>query len=290
MYLRPDDLLKYGSCFETYSFMLRYYPDGAELTEIMKHKYMTPSFLHFGFENFTTNDEEKALYYELVGIDCADPRTIYECERVKNSSLIQFSKDVVDSTEVKQSENIECSEFIYECDNVVGGRLVGGSHFIFDSQRVLMCDNITNSANVVDSVYVVDSNSIIGCKNITTCRWLRDCEDAEECYLCADCSNIKYCLFCSGIHDAEYMIFNKQVDKKKFDLISKQLLMMMKGYEMNIMGNWNTESIDWSSPTINRHYIKQYAAVPETVWKWAKTLPGYDAHVLYCITFQPHLL
>lgn len=48
MYLRPDDLLKYGACYLGYSFMSRYFPDGGELIDIIQHKYATPEFLHFG--------------------------------------------------------------------------------------------------------------------------------------------------------------------------------------------------------------------------------------------------
>ena len=84
MYLRPNDLLTHGGCYHGYSFMARYFPDGAELVDIMKHKYVTPDFLHWGFLELDTNDEEKALYYELLNIHVEKPHTVHSCDNVHN--------------------------------------------------------------------------------------------------------------------------------------------------------------------------------------------------------------
>jgi hypothetical protein len=56
------------------------------------------------------------------------------------------------------------------------------------------------------------------------------------------------------------------------------------------MSEWSTKELSWEVPSINRNYIKQYADLPGTAWRWMETLPGYDDFLMYRITFQPFLL
>lgn len=289
MYLRPEDLLKYGGCYQGYSFMSRYYPDGVELVEIMKHKYMTDEFLHFGFDNFDTSDEEKALYYELLNIKCDNLPSIYHCRDVENCYLVSRSQRISNSTNIKNSADVNHSEYVVSCDSVENTLRASNSSFVYDSNSVIGSVNITNSAHVVGSKYVVDSTSIIDCENAIGCSWLRHCRAVEDCFFCADCHDLKHGLFCDGV-SGEYMLFNKPIDPKQFELIKRQLLMVMRDWRMKVMEEWSVEGLDWSAPKINRNFITQYAAVPKKLWNWLATLPGYDSFMLYKITFQPFLL
>lgn len=289
MYLRPDDLLKYGGCYVAYSFMQRYYPDGAELTELMKHKYVTDEFLHFGFDNFEANDEEKALYYEILNIKCDNPASIYHCRDVEGCYLVTRSQRISNSTNIKDSTDINHSEYVVSCDSVENTLRASNSSFIYDSNSVIDSVNITNSAHVAGSKYVVDSTSIIDCENAIGCSWLRHCRAVEDCFLCADCHDLKHGLFCDGV-SGEYMLFNKPIDPKQFELIKRQLLLVMRDWKMTVMGEWQLEGLSWSAPKKNLNYITQYADAPKKLWNWLATLPGYDPMMLYRITFQPHLL
>jgi hypothetical protein len=290
MFLKPDDLLKYGGCFQAYSFMTRYYPDGAELSEIMRHKYVTPHFLHFGFDNFSASDEERALYYELLGIKCDKLETIYHCQNVSGSELCRDSENIHRSYKVSNSKEVNQSNWIVNSEVVDDSGHIVNSKFIFASCNVLNGTNLTNCDNVVGSTYVVDSYSIYNSTNITECRWLRECEEMEDSYFCANCSNSKHLLFCVDVENAEYMIFNKPVDAKRFETIKKQLFSIFKDWKTNLMSEWTTEELSWEVPSINRNYIKQYQKLPDTAWQWMKTLPGYNDFLMYQITFQPNLL
>lgn len=290
MFLKPDDLLKYGGCYQAYSFMTRYYPDGAELSEIMRHKYVTPQFLHFGFDNFSASDEERALYYELLNIKCDKLNTIYHCQNVSGSELCRHSENIHRSYKVSNSKEVNQSNWIVDSEIVDNSAHIVGSKFVFTSCNILHSANLTNCDNVVNSTYVVDSNSIYSSKNITDCRWVRECEELEDSYFCANCSNSKHLLFCVDVDGAEYMIFNKPVDAKRFETIKKQLFSILKDWKTHLMPKWPTEELSWEVPSINRNYIKQYENIPNMTWRWMETLPGYDDFLMYRITFQPKLL
>ena len=289
MYLRPEDLLKYGGCYQGYSFMSRYYPDGVELTEIMKHKYMTNEFLHFGFDNLNTNEEEKALYYELLNIKGDNLSSIYHCRDIESCYLVSYSERVKNSTHIKRSTDIEQSEYIIYSDVVENSQFITNGAFVYDSNRVIVGKNITNSQNVVNSLYVVNSDSVINSENIVDSKWIRDSKGVEDCYFCSDCHDLKHAMFCDNA-EGEYMIFNKPVDARQFELIKKQLLSLLRDYETYLMDEWSVDGLDWSAPKINRNFITQYAGVPKKLWNWLATLPGYDSFMLYRITFQPFLL
>ena len=289
MLLKPDDLLKYGGCYQGYSFMSRYYPNGVELVEIMKHKYMTDEFLHFGFDNFDTSDEEKALYYELLNIKCDNLPSIYHCRDIESCYLVSHSERVKNSQHIKHSTDIEGSEYIIYSDMVENSQFITNGEFVYDSNKVIVGKNITNSQNVVNSLYVVNSNSIINSENIVDSKWIRDSKGVEDCYFCSDCHDLKHAMFCDKA-EGEYMLFNKPIDARQFELIKKQLLSLLRDYETYLMDEWSVEGLDWSAPKINRNFITQYAAVPKKLWNWLATLPGYDSFMLYRITFQPFLL
>ena len=289
MFLRPEDLLKYGSCYQGYSFMSRYFPDGVELTELMQHKYMTDEFLHFGFDNFTTSDEEKELYYRLLNIQVDNPASIYHCRNVNNSYIVAQSKDVTNSSHIKDCSDIDKGYYIMSSDNVENSQKIAFSSFVYDSAFVQSALNVTNSINIVGAKYIVDSSSILDSENIVNSKWLRRCKNAEDSYFCADCHDIKHAMFCNGV-GGEYLLFNKPVDPKQFELIKKQLLNLLRDFEMLLMSEWVLDGLDWSAPKKIVNYNTQFAAVPKKLWTWLKTLPGYSPMTMYQITFQPHLL
>jgi hypothetical protein len=272
MYLTPDDILKYGPCYVAYSFMTRYYPEGGELSDIMRHKYMTEHFLHWGYENLDVSDEEKALYRELLSINCENPETIFKSRDIDCSAFVKESKHVYnsecvdDSTEVSDSKNIASSNDVHDSEKVLS------SNFVFDSKEIITGTNITNSSNVVLSQFVVDSNSIYRSKQVESSQWLQDCENVEDCFMCSGCHDLKHALLCQDA-TGEYMIFNKPVEPKRFELIKKQMFSLLRGFEMKLNDGWKLDMFE-THARISHNLMKHYDGVSDRFWSWAKTLPG----------------
>ena len=174
---------------------------------------------------------------------------------------------------------------------------VYGSEFIYSSSRILHSKNVTNSNNVVNSDYVVNSHSIMNSAAVTNSAFvngwtLGGTKQIKDCRFIMACSNLKHSLFCHKISDGEYMIFNKQVDPMDYEIIVKQLDKLLSSYQTElVVGNhWSSHEIVLDYPEIQRNVIKQYANLPTSFYRWVRTLPGYDAGVLYAITFNKDLL
>lgn len=289
MYLRPDDLLKYGSCYPAYSFMTRYYPDGAELTEIMRHKYMTPHFLHFGFDHLSTNDEEKKLYYELLKIDCENKASIFHCEKITNSSFCCDSAEVVDGSYVYDSSQIRESQHIHTSSSIENSSYIANSSFVYDSNQVANATNITKSSNVAYSEFIIGSSSVYQSKDVTNSNMISDSEGINNCLFCSNCLDLANSMFCWKT-EGEGLLFNKPISSVQMEAIQRQYHSIMRDVKLKLVEDWG--SIDGREARIhvNRNYIKQYETAPAQFWNWVKTLPGYDPMILYRITFQPHLL
>ena len=289
MYLRPDDLMKYGGCYEAHSFMTRYFPNGGELVDIMRHKYITPAFLHFGFDHLTVTDEERALYYDLLDICCEKPHTIYHCQYVHNSENCIDSQNINDSVNVLDSKDVSSSSLIINGETVDGSESVVESEFVFDSSIIYDSQNVTNSRNVVGGQFIVDSNSIYQSQNITDSHIIRDSTNLTSCAVCGDCSDLSNSLFCWKA-TGDHLLFNKPIAPAQFAVIRKQFNTIVGNHETLLAYGWEGLSVFEPGVRKNLNYIKQYAKLPEKLWSWAKTLPGYDALVLYNITFQSNLL
>ena len=289
MYLRPDDLLKHGGCYPGYSFMQRYYPDGGELVDIMKHKYVTPHFLHWGFLELDTNDEEKALYYKLLNIHVEKPHTVHSCDNVIDSMYIYYSSNVCDSEVVKNSKEIRNSSYISASEEVEGSKYLFESEFVYDSDYIYRGKNITSCSNLCEVDYAINSRSIYASKHTIDCGWVRNSENLTNCEFCADCSDLKNGLFCCGT-SGEYLLFNKPIDQRQFEVIQRQLHSILNGWKMELTTHWGDSDFIAPNPSKNVNYIKQYSSLPDKFWKWVQTLPGYDNMLMYQITFQPQLL
>jgi hypothetical protein len=84
----------------------------------------------------------------------------------------------------------------------------------------------------------------------------------------------------------EYMLFNKPIDKVRFDMINKQFLRYKP--EITLTSEWQNNFGDL--PCGHLDYRKHFEKIEESFWAWAHTLPGYNAHILYSLTFNPIFL
>lgn len=296
MYITLDTLIKYNACEEGVQWFKRTFPNGAELTEIIKHKYTTPAFLHWGYATLPTSEEEKRAYYEKIKVDCNEYNyTIYE------SDNITFCSYVVNSSNVSDSNHIFDSEDISGCDNVSGSNNVEysgqifNSEFVYTSRRALNSRNITNGVNIVNSDYVVNSHDIYNAATVKNSAYILDIKQGNTkritgSQFIGSCQDLENCLFCYGINNKKYHIFNKEISPDEFDLIVKQMKSILKDWEMTLVVAWPEATVPLDEPQIERNIIKQFATLPDKFWRWVSTLPGYDPMILYQITYQPNLI
>ena len=144
---------------------------------------------------------------------------------------------------------------------------------------MILSNAIFNSQNIHTSDNVLHSSEIRGCENVTDCSF------------CADCKNIINCLFCYGLEDAEYYIFNKPVDKQRFGIIQRQYHNQFSNIELSFVKNnqWPQDMLIATTPIPYRFYDKHYVNFSDRFWKWVKSVPNYDALLLYKLTLKSDL-
>lgn len=296
MFLTKELLEKYEACKPGQKWFNRYFPEGGELIDVIQHKYVSPEILHWGFTHLTTTAEEQKMYREKLNINCENYQSIYESDNVSNSEYISRSSRIVKSNYVFSSKDVEVSEDITLSENVQDSTQIFGSEFIYSSNRILHSKNVTDSRNIVNSDYVVNSHSIVNSTTVTNSMFvgglaLGGTKQIKDSRFIANCSNLKHCLFCYGINDAEYMIFNKQVDAADYEIIIRQLDKLLRNYEaMLIKGEWSSHTIPLDMPIIQRNVAKQYENLPESFWRWIKTVPGFDSMIMYSLTYNKDLI
>ena len=297
MFLTLEILEKYDACESGKKWFEHYFPDGGELIDIINHKFVTPDILHWGYTNLTTTSEEQEAYWRKLNVDCERRWSIYESDNITNGSFVSRSsrvklgayvfgsKDVTDSTNVLSSSNVERSSKIFN------------SEFVYDSHKVSHGKNITESVNVVNSDYVVRSSSVMNAAVVTNSHFVNSLttgttKQIKNSMFIADCENMKNCLFCANTKNGEYLLFNQSIDTDQFDMITKQLTSILGGWQAELVCDhaWPGETIPLDSPQIQRNVLRQYKNLPETFWRWVKTLPYYNPSILYALTFQPHML
>ena len=296
MFLTKELLEKYDACKPGQKWFSRYFPEGGELMDVIQHKYVSPEILHWGFTHLTTTAEEQKTYREKLNINCENYQSIYESDNVSDSEYVSRSSRITKSNYIFSSKDVEESEDISLSENVQDSTQIFGSEFVYSSNRILHSKNITDSHNIVNSDYVVNSHSIVNSATVTNSMFvgglaLGNTKQIKDSRFIADCSNLKHCLFCHGINDAEYMIFNKQVDAADYEIIVRQLDKLLCNYEaMLIKGEWSSHTIPLDAPTIQRNIAKQYENLPESFWRWIKTVPGFDSTIMYSLTYNKKIL
>lgn len=297
MFLTLEILDKYDIDDSTRAWFASTFPNGERLVNVLQHKTITIEILHSIIEHLTTTPQEKEIYYTKLKIDCADRETIYHCNDITNSRWVTRSSNVVNSEYIFNSNDVDTCNDILSSNNIQDSHKIFHSEFVYNSQDVIDSANINDSHNIVNCNYVVNSHSIINSSNVTGSAYISGFvvgrnKHIKNSRFIEECENIKHCLFCSKIADAEYMIFNKQADVEDYTMIVKQLDRLLKDWKMELVKDdvWPSQTIPLDSPVIQRNVIKQYASLPESFWRWVKTLPNYDPMVLYSITYNKDLL
>lgn len=297
MFINEQILKQYGADDEETKYFSSFFPNGAELVDVLSNSSLEIYFLHWLISHFTTTNEEKAQYLKTVKIECDSPRTVFESDNVTDSSWVSRSSNIKKSEYIFSSQNITSSSNILLSEDVINSSQIFGSEFIYSSKQILHSKNITNSNNIVCSDYVVNSHSVMNSAAITNSAYVDSwspggTKQIKNCRFIMDCQNLKNSLFCHKICDKEYMMFNQKIDEADYLNIIEQLDSILERYrtELVIEGEWPFGKIPLDTPRVQRNIIKQYSLLPSTFWRWVKTLPGYDPSVLYAITYKKDLI
>lgn len=287
MFVTSEILQKTGACNEGQVWFAKHYPNGAELAELITHRHITKSFLHWGRRFLSPNEEEIALYNKVLNNE--DNEIILECDNTKNSQRIFYSSHINNCTDIYRSEEIIKSQIVISSSNVEESIQTFLSDFVYNSLKVIKSTNVNNSTNIIDSTYIVRSRNVYMSNLITGSMEIYKSINLEDCLFCSECTNLKHCFGCQGLEDKEYHIFNQPVAPEHFEIIKKQYLSIVDCL-LKYVDNWPIDIINTEIPKIDRKFPHHYETLPPKFWKWLKSLPNYSTEQIYKITLLPEFL
>lgn len=295
MFLTTEILEKHNACAIGKKWFARYFPEGAEMIDIINSPKANIAFLHWGFENLTATPEELAAYWDKLNITNCDRHTIIRSHNVDSSDTIIRSQDVNDSSYIFSSKKVKNSCIVNNSSNIEDSHNIFDSSFVYNSYNVLNGKNVNDSHNVLNSSFVVNSHSVFNADNVTDSFVVFDLQaketkDISNCGFIANCERVSYCLFCTDLTDKEYYVFNRPISKAQYEMILRQLKSLIGNYEAFYIDNWGEKTVPLEAPHAPNHSAMFHSQLPDEFWEWVKTLPGYDPKVLYQITFNPNLI
>ena len=69
MFLTLETLKRLNACEQGTKYIERFYPNGAELIDIINDKHISKEFLHWGREHLTVSEEELRAYCHACRIE-----------------------------------------------------------------------------------------------------------------------------------------------------------------------------------------------------------------------------
>lgn len=295
MFVTIDILKRAGACQEGIDWMNKHYPNGAEMVDIIQHKEMPLSLLHWGKDRLDYSKAEEEAYWERVGVDKTSRPYCYSSEKVEKGYMISKSSNVTNSQYVTNSRKVIDSDTVTNSIQVQSGEFIYSSKFIQDSARVIDGRNVSNSSNIIGSTYIIDSTNVVDSSNVTNSSvvygFAKQSNNVNNSYFIANCQNVENCLFCYGLEDAKNMLFNKPISTQSFENIKRQLQQFLKEWEPKLIkGHWVGEIFPIETPLRERNISVWFANLPEDFYEWVQTLPGFDASVFYAITYSKELI
>lgn len=284
MFLTKEVLEKYYACNEGLEFFQKYFPNGAELKDVITMRHIPKDFLYWGYMYLDTTNEEKELFFKVMEI--TNSSGVYRSKKVDGSQYVSDSTNIKNSSHIFYSEDVTDSKEVVSSENVEGSIGVFNSTWVTNSTSIAFTTSATDSSNIVNSQYIVRSHSIIDSSLISDCHAIRKGKNLSECVFCANCEDMKKSLFCIGQSGAEYMLFNKPIDPTYFDGIMKMYKKLVDT-ELKLMSSWTPEFISPETPTVNYDVRRHYATLSQKFMKWLRTLPNYDPKIMYQITYLP---
>ena len=287
MLITTELLQKYKGCEQGIKYIERFYPNGAEMIDIIRDRHINKEFLHWGREHLTHTAEELEAYCEACkivntdgfwySVNISDSKSVVKSKNVQNGIGIFGSTDVAYSTDIVNSEN------------VTNGHQIFYSTMIDDCEKIYKGINIVNCVNICFSTMVANSRNVIDSKNIFGSSEIIKCDTVTNSHFCQNCTDIENCLFCYDLHDAQYCIFNKPVDKNRYEMIARQYQKYMDVL-LAFIREWPCELLVEMNVAPTRKLDDWYRPISSRFWKWARTLPHFDSMLIYNITMLPEIL
>ena len=287
MFITADILRKYKACEQDIKYIERFYPNGAEMIDIIRDRHINKDFLHWGRKTFTTSEEEFFAYCQACKI--VNSENFWNCQEISNSKNIIQSRCIESSKGVFNSEDIRHSTDICDSSFVQNSHQVFVSSIINNSEKTYKGENINDSNNICLSQMISDSKNIFRSSNIFNSTEIINCTNMTNAHFCQNCSNVRNSLFCNNLNDAEYCVFNLPVDEKRFNLFLSQYDQYFQT-QLIFSENWPKDIIDSTAPQITYRIDIQHSALSKQFLRWAKTLPGYDKFFMYKLTMLPEIL
>lgn len=283
MFITVDILQQRGVDLDLIEYISTNYPNGIEAIELIT-KDVPMSYLHECYKWLDLDKKEIDAYWQRTCV--INSEGVDESDHIINSELISRSSRVDNSHNIYDSDNVTNCEYVVDSTFIDNSNNIYASDFVDCSYKILDSQNITNSNQVVDSSYVVNCHGIYECENVVDCHTIWKSKNLTNCNFCFDCQEISNALFCIQQIEGEYLLFNKKIDKTRFEMIHKQY----KRYA----SIWCTMAEDWpignNYPKKIYDYRKHIKDIPASFYAWVKTLPGYDAMIMYSLTFNPRFL
>ena len=294
MFLTLEYLEKNKACENGKKWFAKYFPEGAELTEILQHRSVrfSPEFLHWGYNHLVSTPEERELYWQAIKVNCEKRDTIFESDNVVDSEYISKSSKVENSEYVFSSKKVTNSQTIVTSENVENSEDIFASSFIQDSNHIINSQNTTNSSYISSSTFVIDSHDLVNGENIENSAFLAgfskgQVENIKNSYFIFNGANLNNCLFCSNLFNKEFYLFNKPISQSIYTQIVTQLSKLLKGYHMCIIQeSWPEKQIPINMPSMQQNFSKIWGELPQDFFEWLKTLPNYSEDIVKNIFFK----
>lgn len=286
MFITIELLHKHKACEQGIKYIDRFYPNGAEMIDIINDRHINKEFLHWGREYLTVSPEELEAYCKVCEI--TNTEGFWYSVKVANSKYVVKSKNVVDSIGVFGSKDVIKGQDIVDtdsaenCSQIFYSSMIEDCNKVYKGKNVVSSKNVCNSTMVARSVNIIDSNTVFDSSEIIKSNTVSDS------HFCQECNNISKCLFCEGLSDAEYHIFNKPVEPKMYELIEKQYLKYMDVL-LEFISEWPENLIVNVHVAPTRKFDDWYHLISEKFWKWTRTLPNFDPMLIYNITMLPEI-
>ena len=285
--ITAQDLIKHKANQHGVDYIQRFYPEGAEIADLLKDKHISKEFLHWTRLSFPYTEEEKTMYEARMNIIGSE--NLFYSDEVFNSSFIVSGNKIENSSYVFSSTDIKNCRNVVSSESVEDGEQIFSCFMVSSSSGVIEGSNIINSKNICCATAVIESSNIIESTNVYNSSEICNSRDITESYFCKNSRNLKNCMFCNGLTDAEFYIFNQPVDEVRFGIFKQQYLKYMD-VALKFVKEWPDDLAVSIKPAISRRFDEWYKPIPDIFWKWVRTLPGYDAMMLYEITMREELL
>ena len=83
--ITAQDLIKHKANQHGVDYIQRFYPEGAEIADLLKDKHISKEFLHWTRLNFPYTEEEKTMYEARMNIIGSE--NLFYSDEIFNSSL-----------------------------------------------------------------------------------------------------------------------------------------------------------------------------------------------------------